>query len=92
MRQKYNEFTSIIQPTRSISPQQRKANLLKEMMQDFNVTDIEASLMSLVLAAEQVENMNTDHPPGYHARGSGNNPQTASLLSTTTLPTTLNGI
>ena len=69
MRQKYNEITSVIQPTRSISPQQRKAKLLKELMQEFNETDVESSFNSLVLAAEQVDNMNVEHPAGHYARG-----------------------
>ncbi len=67
-RQKYNEFTSVIQPTRSESPQQKKAKLFKQIMQEFDMTDVETSMLSLLLAAGEVENMNTDHPPGYYTR------------------------
>jgi hypothetical protein len=45
----------VIQPARSLSPQQKKTQLFKEIMQDFDEEDVEISIENLLLAAEQVE-------------------------------------
>jgi hypothetical protein len=37
------------------------------LMQTFDVENVEVSLESLLLAAEEVENMNMDHPAGFYA-------------------------
>jgi len=37
------------------------------IMQDFDVIDVKSSMRALLLAAEEVENMNMEHPPGFHA-------------------------
>jgi hypothetical protein len=66
-RQKFNEFTSPIQPRRSVSSKQKKAALLKQQMESFDVRAVEASMNALLLAAEEVEQMDTEHPIGYYA-------------------------
>ena len=47
--------------------------LLKEMMQSFDLQDVDLSLSSLLLAAEEVENVNFEHPIGFHSSGNNRN-------------------
>jgi hypothetical protein len=46
-------------------------------MRDFDVADVELSMLTLLLAAEEVENMNFEHPPGFYARTTNNTNVTA---------------
>jgi hypothetical protein len=41
---------------------------LQEVMRDFDVADIETSMQNLLLAAEQADNIDPEHPPGFYAR------------------------
>jgi hypothetical protein len=47
-------------------------------MQDFDLADVDGSMYNLLLAAEEVENMDTEHPPGFYDR-----PAPASIVNVT---------
>jgi len=58
--------TTNTQPESSAEKSQTSARMTSGL-QDFDVAEVEISMLNLLLAAEDVENMMTDHPPGFYS-------------------------